>query len=142
LAPGKVIISFAEAKHGQRNRLVVTDNTMRAVLPTVSPASVSFLSRTEAVQRDDPATLLKTASAAAYSSPAHSVRPTIATVLLLLTTLRGNNNLAKHSHRNSTAERIPQHNHVSAVFAGNAISASPIGSTRARFRERSASQCV
>ncbi|MBI3757230.1 MAG: DUF1565 domain-containing protein [Deltaproteobacteria bacterium] len=121
---------FAEAKHGQRNRLIVTDNTMRGCFADgvaficffPEPDGVSFSATIlrNTIEDSERGGLLFSCS----FGPANNRYRIIA----VDNVLRGNKQFgASILTAIPLAERVPQHNHVSAVFAGNVISASPIG---------------
>jgi hypothetical protein len=121
---------FAEARHGQRNHLVATDNTMRGCFadgiaficffPEPDEVTFSATILRNTIEDSERGGLLFSCS----FGPSHNRYRIIAAD----NTLRGNKQFgASILTAIPLAERVPQHNHVSAILAGNAISASPIG---------------
>ncbi len=121
---------FAEAKHGQRNHLVVTDNTMRGCFAD-GVAFICFFSESDGVSFS--ATVLRNTIEESERGgllfscsfgPSHNRYRIVAAD----NTLRGNRQFgASILTAIPLAHRVPHHNHVSAVISGNTISASPIG---------------
>ncbi len=121
---------FAEAKHGQRNHLTVTDNMMRSCFadgvaficffPEPDGVSLSATILRNTIEDSERGGLLFSCS----FGPANNRYRIIAADNVL----RGNKQFgASILTAIPLAERVPQQNHVSAVIAGNAISGSPIG---------------
>ncbi len=121
---------FAEAKHGQRNRLVATDNRMRGCFADgiaficffPEPDGVSFSATIlrNTIEESQRGGLLFSSS---FGPAQNRYRILAADNILRDNKQFGVGIIAALP----LAERVPHHNHVSAVFAGNAISGSPIG---------------
>ncbi len=121
---------FAEARHGRRNRLVVTDNTMRSCFADgvaficffPEPDGVAFSATIlrNTIEESERGGLLFSCS---FGPSQNRYR-----IIAADNTLRGNKQFgASILTAIPLAERVPQHNQVNAILAGNAISASPIG---------------
>jgi hypothetical protein len=121
---------FAEAKHGQRNRLVATDNVMRGCFadgiaficffPEPDEVTFSATILRNTIEDSERGGLLFSCS----FGPARNRYRIIAADNVL----RGNKQMgASILTAIPLAERVPHHNHVTALIAGNAISGSPIG---------------
>ncbi|MBI3247270.1 MAG: right-handed parallel beta-helix repeat-containing protein [Deltaproteobacteria bacterium] len=121
---------FAEAKHGQRNRLVATDNVMRGCFadgiaficffPEPDEVSFSATILRNTIEDSERGGLLFSCS---FGPARNRYR-----ILAADNVLRGNKQMgASILAAIPLAERVPHHNLVNAVFAGNAISGSSIG---------------
>jgi hypothetical protein len=121
---------FAEARHGQRNRLVITDNTMRGCFadglaficffPEADGVSFSAIILRNTIEESERGGLLFSGS----FGPAHNRYQIVAAENVL----RGNKQFGiSILTAVPLAAKVPQDNVVTALFAGNNISASPIG---------------
>jgi len=121
---------FAEAKHGQRNRLVATDNTMRGCFADgiaficffPEPDGVSFSATIlrNTIEDSERGGLLFSSS---FGPMGNQYR-----IIAAENILRGNKQFgASILTAIPLAERVPQKNLVRALIAGNSIAASPIG---------------
>lgn len=121
---------FAEAKHGQRNRLVATDNTMRGCFADgiacicffPEPDGVSFSATIlrNTIEESERGGLLFSSS----FGPARNRYRIIAAENIL----RSNKQFgASILTAIPLAQHVPQQNRVDALIAGNIIAASPVG---------------
>ncbi len=121
---------FAEAKHGQGNRLIATDNVMRGCFadgiaficffPEPDEVSFSATILRNTIEDSERGGLLFSCS---FGPARNRYR-----ILAADNILRGNKQMgASILTAIPLAERVPHHNRVDAVLAGNAISGSPLG---------------
>lgn len=121
---------FAEARHGRRNRLVITDNTMRGCFAD-GVAFVCFFPEPDGVSFD--ATIMRNTIEASERGglllscsfgPSQNQLRLVAVENLL----RGNKQFGVSVLTAvPLAERVPRGNQLQALIAGNEITASPLG---------------
>src|SRR3989442_800584 len=121
---------FAEARHGQRNRLLITDNTLRGCFadgiaficffPEADGVSFSASIVRNTIEESERGGLLFSCS----FGPSHNRLRLVATDNIL----RGNKQVGiSVLTAVPLADKVPQHNLLTALFAENDITASPIG---------------
>jgi hypothetical protein len=121
---------FAEARHGQRNRLLITDNTMRGCFadgiaficffPEADGVSFSATIMRNTIEESERGGLLFSCS----FGPAHNRLRIIAADNIL----RGNKQFGISALTAvPLADKVPQDSLLTALVAGNDISSSPIG---------------
>ncbi len=121
---------FAEARHGQRNRLLITDNTLRGCFadgiaficffPEADGVSFSASIVRNTIEESERGGLLFSCS----FGPSHNRLRLVATDNIL----RGNKQFGiSVLTAVPLADKVPQHNLLTALFAENDITASPIG---------------